>query len=45
MNSTWFQVEFLIWNAGTITPVAGTDQRTLIWTAYYEKIVIYPQQT
>jgi hypothetical protein len=45
MNSTWFQVEFLIWNAGTITPVATTDQRTLIWTAYYEKIIVYPQQT
>jgi hypothetical protein len=44
-NSTFFQIEFLINNAGTVTPVAATDNRTIYWTCYYEKIIIYPAQT
>ena len=45
MNTTYFQRDFCINNAGTITPVAAADARTLYWYALYQKRIDYPQLT
>jgi hypothetical protein len=45
MNTTHFQIDFCINNAGTITPVAAADARTLYWYALYQKRIDYPQLT
>ena len=45
INTTHFQIDFCINNAGTITPVAAADARTLYWFALYAKRIDYPQLT
>ena len=45
MNTTHFQIDFSINNAGTITPVGAADARTLYWYAVYAKRIDYPQLT